>query len=187
MSDQMESPAEKQERLTQARAKVMEILGRHGYRALEDIKNPAEESEIRAQIQREMDQFKPSVRAKRPEKMAEAMTRIDRSQEIVDQYAGKNPSMKYRMCNVNPDVQALRRNQGWEPVLDEKGGFIRNGDLLLMSMDKQKFRESVQKPKETKRALRRAAVASIQEQFASVGDQAGVETYGKIKFDKPEE
>lgn len=102
---------------------------------------------------------------------------------VLDEHREKYPGVKFRFCSTQPDVAALRRQQGWEPVLED-GKFIRDGDLVLMKMDAARHRNAIAEPLEAKKRSRRGAAKKIAEQFHAVGEQMGVETFGSIKVDR---
>jgi hypothetical protein len=97
-------------------------------------------------------------------------------------------SAHYRGCNWHrAEIRALRRAQGWEPVLDENGNEVRYADTVLAKMPEDKYREEIQRPKDERKASARGAAI---EQFRTEAEKYGVQVDGTgITYDKviPEE
>lgn len=101
--------------------------------------------------------------------------------------AGVDDQLKdkaYRFVSTNPELRALRRSQGYEPILDSRGNEVRYMDGTLMAMSKAKHQELVRKPVETRKAIHRAA---IKQEFENKAIRAGVVPTGEgIVLDKGE-
>jgi len=106
---------------------------------------------------------------------------VDHQDRLVKLHIDKTTGKEVLFANNKPEIRSLRRSQGWEPVLDEKGDEVRYIDGVMMTMDPGKFQEEIRKPKEIKKALRRK---SISKRFHERGKDMNVETFGDITYDE---
>ena len=95
-------------------------------------------------------------------------------------YAKKEPDKQFRYISTHPTVYALRRGQGYEPVLDEKGVEVRQGDTVLAKMPKERFNEEIVMPRKETKVLRKEA---IETRFHEQGKDLGIKTFGQIIYD----
>lgn len=88
-----------------------------------------------------------------------------------------------RFVNKHESVRPLRQSQGWRPVYDENNNEVRDVDMVLMSMPRKQYDETVGAQKKAKKDFRKRARA-IAEGFHERGKERGIETFGSIRFDK---
>lgn len=88
-----------------------------------------------------------------------------------------------RFVNNHDTIRPLRRSQGWEPVHDEKGNEVRDVDMVLMAMPRQKYDETVGKQKKAKKNFRKKAREITREFHDNNANHKGIKTYGEIRYD----
>jgi hypothetical protein len=101
-------------------------------------------------------------------------------EKVAVPYTKAEPDQHFRYISTHPSVYALRRGQGYEPVLDAKGAEVRQGDVVLAKMPKARFNEEVLQPRQDSVNLRKEA---IEQRFHDEGKSLGVKTFGKISYD----
>jgi hypothetical protein len=101
--------------------------------------------------------------------------------QAAEQYVKDAPDQKFRFIGTHPTVYALRRSQGYEPVLNGKGEEVRYMDAVLAKMPMSRFDSEVKKPREEIRTMKKAA---INQRFHDTGTDLGIPTFqGTIKYD----
>ena len=101
---------------------------------------------------------------------------------LADAHKGKLKDKIGRFVNNRPDMRSLRRYQGYDPILDDKGKEIRYMDGVLMGIPIEKHKEEIQKPREERKRFRAESVGS---RFKEDAAKAGVEVIGEgITYDK---
>ena len=106
---------------------------------------------------------------------------IDHQGRIVKEYADKLKGKKARFVTTSdPELRALRRSQGYEPVRDEDGNEVRYMDGVLMAMPERKYEETIKAPKI---ARKKRHAAGIENKFKETAEALGVESHGKISYD----
>lgn len=100
--------------------------------------------------------------------------------KVAEPFTKEDRNSKYRFISTHPTLYALRRSQGYEPVLDSKGAEVRQADTVLAKMPKTRFEAEVVAPRKETAALRKDA---IEQRFHEQGKDLGVKTFGHIKYD----
>ncbi len=101
--------------------------------------------------------------------------------KTAEPYLKTGSDQQFRYISTNPNLYALRRSQGYEPVKDAKGDEVRHMDAVLAKMPKARFEKEVVEPRKNIREMKKAA---IDQRFHDVGAELGVTTFeGKIKYD----
>ncbi len=110
---------------------------------------------------------------------------IDHQEAVVGPYK-TDKLMKYRVINNHDDtLNALRRYQGWKPVLDVDGHEVRYMDGTLAEMPKIKYDETVGAHIQANKLLRSQTQTGRAEKFAEEGAKDGLQTFGDgLKLDK---
>ncbi len=120
-------------------------------------------------------------------KMAESgsLGPIDHQEAVVGPYK-TDKLMKYRVINNHDDaLNALRRYQGWKPVLDVDGHEVRYMDGTLAGMPKMKYDETIGARITANKLLRGQKSADQAAKFADEGAKDGLQTFGDgLKLDK---
>ena len=178
----IEAPKSEQQRDEEAAALVQKIFDNHDVTSLADARK--RDPKLAEEIENEIREGISNIRATpSPPPVSHGVTRKAGFEVTLEEYRGKYPGTHFRFCSTHPDVAALRRQQGWEPVLED-GKYIRDGDLVLMKMGETKYQNAIVAPLEAKKKARRGAAKKIADQFHAVGEQIGVETFGNIKTDR---
>lgn len=103
---------------------------------------------------------------------------VIKSSGVEDKLKGKQA----RFVNNNPELRALRRHQGYEPVLDKDGNEVRYMDGTLMAMPEERYKETIVKPRTQRKALHKR---SLRTRFDETARKAGIETFGDgIQYDR---
>jgi hypothetical protein len=110
---------------------------------------------------------------------------LDHQSRLAQTHSEKLKGKRARFITNDPNLRALRRYQGYDPVLDESGNEVRYMDGVLMTMNKDKYREEILKPKKERQALLKDS-ARHGERFRAQAEELGVEIEGTgISYDKP--
>lgn len=110
---------------------------------------------------------------------------IDHQEAVVGPYK-TDKLMKYRVINNHDDtLNALRRYQGWHPVLDVDGHEVRFMDGTLAKMPKEQYDETIGARITANKLLRGQKQADRARTFAEEGAEDGLQTFGGgLKLDK---
>jgi hypothetical protein len=179
----------KDETLSMSKSDLKELLGdiNKEYQAkLESATNEIER--LKATLEMQDRQRNAIKKNDRPEGLPKvqvlgSFAPIDHQGMLAKPFIEKNKDRYYRFINSRPDAASLRKAQGFEPVLDQKGGEVRYHDSILASMPRRAFEETIVKPVQQLREHKRNA---IQHQFESEAEKAHVEVFGKVTYDKGE-
>lgn len=108
---------------------------------------------------------------------------LDRQQMIAKEHAEKLKGKVPRFVNNDADLRAMRRYQGYEPILDDEGNEVRYVDGVLMAMPEKRYNEEILEPRRARKALAEADRASdFQNRVKGLSD--GVEVIGSgISYD----
>lgn len=103
---------------------------------------------------------------------------VDHQSAVAAPYIN-DPSMKYRFINrTNEALYALRRHQGYEPILDEDGNEVRYMDGLLTKMPMRKYEETILAERNARKLLKKQAAKNASENFVEIARREGVEVTG---------
>ena len=103
---------------------------------------------------------------------------VDHQSAVAAPYTTES-SMKYRFINrTNEALYALRRHQGYEPILDESGNEVRYMDGLLTKMPMRKYEETILAETRARKMLKKQAAHNAAENFAEMARREGVEVTG---------
>ena len=90
-------------------------------------------------------------------------------------------NVRLRFVNKHSTLRPLRRSQGYEPVLDEKGAEVQHVDVVLMKIPQEKYREEVSEPRRERRA---AIHGALEANFDDDARSHGLEPIGSgIAYD----
>ena len=105
----------------------------------------------------------------------------DHQSSLVKLYQKQLKGKYYRFANNRPDIRSLRRAQGYEPILDDKGHEVRYIDGVLMAMPRERHKDTIVQPREEKKKFRRGEIAR---RFHDEGQKQRIETFGDITYDE---
>lgn len=108
---------------------------------------------------------------------------LDRQQALAREHAEQLKGKVPRFVNNDADLRAMRRYQGYEPVLDSDGNEVRYVDGVLMAMPEKRYTEEIEGPRRARKALAEESRKSeFQERLQGVSDS--VEVFGSgITYD----
>lgn len=183
--EEFQRSPEYQKYLKTCKRMVEELLSSKGISNLNEVSDPNERADLRAEIEAIFRDNKPKLN--RNEKLAALAGKPTRFETATEYYQRKNPGTYYRFCNTNPVIQSDWQSKGMKIVIaeddkfGEKGEPIRDGDLILMCCPRAAYIENVRKPAKERMDYRKKALENVQQSFQAEGEQAGVETFGKVK------